>query len=264
MGDIDDLMRAISVIILLVARGYGVLLVLPPLLKVGQNWMLRFPLALAISLPAFPLAAELLDMQTTMGETALLAIRELGLGAITGLFFFPLFAVPRAAGTLVDQQAGLMFIQLLDPSSAERSSTLFADLFERCALFLFVSAGGLIAMSDLYVTSHLAWPLSLAHFPAQGDVTELIVEGLKVLLHASLVYGAPFVIVLFILEYGIAIIGKSAPQINILAASAPIKMLAATITLMLAMPFIVDSYSAKLGQAIHAGEHFFASTSKRD
>jgi type III secretion protein T len=256
MSPLGDLSHSITVLALLIARGYGMLLAIPPLMKAGQGWLIRFPIALAIALPSFIPAYQLTTQHFSIANIALLALREFMLGALAGVFFLPLFAVPRAAGALVDQQAGLMSIQLFDPTAAERTSTLFADLFEQCALFLFVTAGGFAILSEMYAVSYSLWPATAAGFPTLNHVITLIPDGFGKMLAMSIVYAAPFVVLLIVLEYGIGLIGRAAPQINILTTSVAIKMVAVALVLLMGSSRLIDDYADMVAAALDQGEAF--------
>ncbi|MEM4989116.1 flagellar biosynthetic protein FliR [Collimonas sp. H4R21] len=260
MSSFGDLAHGIMTLALLVTRGYGMLLAIPMLMKAGQGRLLRLPIALAIALPAFIPVYQVSMQDFSMSNTALLVLREFFLGALAGVFFFPLFAVPRAAGTLVDQQAGLMSIQLFDPTSAERSSTVFADLFEQCALFLFVTAGGFSVLSEMYAVSYFLWPVTAVGFPSAHDIMMLIQEGSSQMLAGSIVYAAPMVVVLIALEYGIGLVGRAAPQINILTTAVAIKMVAVALVLLVGAPHFVDEYQYAMAALLHGGEAFLKLT----
>jgi len=203
-------------------------------LKAGQGWSIRLPIGLAIAIPAMPLVAVESVMQANAGVFALIAVTELALGMLGGALFFPLFAVPRAVGALIDLQAGLQSVQLFDPTSAERSSTLFADLFEQAALFVFVMAGGIAMLSELFMLSHQLWPVGASEFPTLERVLEVGAKGFDAMMSAVLIYIAPFAIVLTLLDYGMGLIGRAAPQLNVLTTSVSLKI-TATLILIIVM-----------------------------
>ncbi|MGU8077170.1 EscT/YscT/HrcT family type III secretion system export apparatus protein [Burkholderia pyrrocinia] len=257
MNGLDDVARTLTVLSLLLARGYGLLLAVPPLMKAGQGWMTRMPIALALVLPTFPYAYHAMHELPSSGWLAFMAMQELLLGGLTGMFFLPLFAVPRAVGTLVDQQAGLMSIQLFDPTSAERSATIFADTFEQIALFMFVAAGGIGKLGELYAVSHRFWPIAAAELPTLDHVMDLVMKGFRSMYDTAIHYAAPFVATLILLEYGIGLIGRAAPQLNILTTSVAIKLVAALLLIAIVGPFYTDSFGDALAAAEAIAWEFF-------
>ncbi|MET3633171.1 flagellar biosynthetic protein FliR [Burkholderia sp. 572] len=256
MNLFDDVARTITVVAMLLSRGYGLLLAIPPLMKAGQGRMLRLPIALAIALPTFPLAYHTLPDTLAGGEAVFTAARELAIGALTGVFFLPLFVVPRAVGTFVDQQAGLMSIQLFDPTSAERSATIFADAFEQTALFMFAVAGGFGVLAELYAVSHRFWPVGATDLPSIERVTDLAVRGFGALFDAAIHYAAPFVVTLILLEYGLGLIGRAAPQLNILTTSIAIKLVAVLLMIAFVGSFLMDAFGNALDATRVVAERF--------
>ncbi|KVD55017.1 type III secretion protein [Burkholderia ubonensis] len=238
----DDVAQTITVLALLLSRGYGLLLAIPPLMKAGQGWMTRLPIALAIALPTFPLAYHAMPDTLAGGQAVFTAVRELVLGALTGIFFLPLFAVPRAIGTFIDQQAGLMSIQLFDPTSAERSATIFADAFEQTALFMFVAAGGFGALAELYAASHRFWPVASTDLPLIEHVADMATRSVDAMFNTAIRYAAPFVVTLILLEYGIGLIGRAAPQLNVLTTSVALKLVAALLLVAIVGPSFVEAF----------------------
>ncbi|KVU00225.1 hypothetical protein WK62_19360 [Burkholderia ubonensis] len=226
-----DLSDIVGLLALLVARGYGIMAVVPPLLRVGQGWLVRLPIALALSLPAANLATPMSITNLNLAIVALIAVLEFGVGLIVGALFLPLFAVPRSVGALIDLQAGLQSIQLFDPGSAERSTTLFADLFEQIVWVMFVSVGGLAMMAEAYALSQQVWPMGQLAFPDTGRLMDVVKEGYRSIGSATLMIVAPFAIVLFMLDYAMALIGRAAPQLNILTNSVAIKIVFAILVL---------------------------------
>jgi type III secretion protein T len=152
-------------------------------------------------------------------------VREFVIGLVCGVFFLPLFVVPRAAGTLIDQQAGTSMILLNDQSMPEGASTLFADLFEQCALYAFVVAGGFAMLSEMYAVSWAVWPATASGFlPLEHFFTAILPTGFTAVVVQAVLHAAPYVTVLLLFEYGIGLVGRSAPQINVLTTAAAVKL----------------------------------------
>lgn len=241
------LFDALSLLTLLIARGYGVLTVLPPLMKAGQGWMVRLPIALALALPSANLAPSVAIAHLDMGVVVLLAVFEFGIGMIVGALFLPLFAVPRAVGALVDVQAGLQSIQLFDPGAAERSSTLFADLFEQIVWVMFIGAGGLAMMAHAYGLSQQVWPMGKFGFPDLDQLAMIVRDGFSAMGRATLMIVAPFAVVLFTIDYAMALIGRSAPQLNVLTNSIAIKITFAMIVFVAMLGPFGEMFRTTLG-----------------
>ncbi|KVW73116.1 hypothetical protein WK99_32945 [Burkholderia ubonensis] len=237
----------VSLLALLVARGYGVMIVVPPLVRAGQGWLVRLPIALALSLPSAHLASSISFTHLNVGVLALLASAEFGIGLIVGAVFLPLFAVPRSVGALIDLQVGLQSVQLFDPGSAERSTTLFADLFEQIVWVVFISTGGLAMMAQAYALSQQVWPMGQMAMPDAERLIGLVQDGYRAIGRTTMMMVAPFSIVLFMLDYAMALIGRSAPQLNILTNSIAIKITFAILVFVIMLGPFTDVIQTTLG-----------------
>ncbi|MGT0193843.1 EscT/YscT/HrcT family type III secretion system export apparatus protein [Burkholderia pyrrocinia] len=237
----------VSLLALLVARGYGVLFMVPPLLRAGQGWLVRLPIALALSLPAANLVSTVSIAHLNVAAVALIAAFEFGVGLIVGALFLPLFAVPRSVGALIDLQAGLQSIQLFDPGSAERSTTLFADLFEQIVWVMFISVGGLVMMAEAYALSQQVWPMGQLAFPEPARLVSMAQEGYRAMGRTTFMVVAPFAIVLFMLDYAMALIGRSAPQLNVLTNSIAIKITFVILVFVVMLGPLMDASQTTIG-----------------
>ncbi|WP_269434742.1 EscT/YscT/HrcT family type III secretion system export apparatus protein [Burkholderia sp. BDU5] len=259
VNGLDDLEKAIAVLALMLPRGYGLLLAIPPLMKAGHAWTMRLPIALALALPSLPFAYHMMPSALPAGQIAFVAVREFALGVLTGMFFLPLFSVPRAVGTFVDQQAGLMSVQLFDPTSTERSATVFADVFEQSALFMFVASGGFGALGELYAMSQRFWPVTEMNAPPIADVTDIARQGFNAMVDTAIRHAGPFVATLILVEYGIGLIGRAAPQLNILTTSVAIKLVFALVLIAIVGPGFTDAFV----DAFHEAQAFAAQFLRR-
>ncbi|MDR6504014.1 type III secretory pathway component EscT [Burkholderia ambifaria] len=258
--DGQELLTAVPILALMWARGCGMLVALPVLgSKAGQGWSVRFPIAMAIALPSFAQIYSLPIPELTLLKGAWLALREFAIGALCGAFFLPLFVVPRTAGALVDQQAGATSIQLFDPATAEGATTPFADLFEQCALYVFVLTGGLSVLGEIYAYSCAAWPVGAADWPElRAFATMLMPDGFVALFVRAVGYAAPYVAVLLLCEYSIGLIGRTAPQINVVTTSVALKMWLALVVIYLGGSHALDAIPRAAERALQDGIAFLS------
>ncbi|TDA48274.1 EscT/YscT/HrcT family type III secretion system export apparatus protein [Burkholderia pyrrocinia] len=256
--DEQGVLKVVPVLALMWVRGCGMLAVLPVMgSKAGQGWSVRFPIAMAIALPSFAHIHARPLPELVLLEGAWLTLREFVIGALCGAFFLPLFAVPRTAGALIDQQAGATSIQLFDPGSAEGSTTPFADLFEQCALYAFVLSGGLFMLGEMYAYSYAAWPVGEQSWPdLRAFATALAPDGFVVLFTHAIGHAAPYVTVLLLCEYSIGLIGRAAPQINVVTTSAALKMWFVLTAIYLGGSNAFDAVPRAAGRALQDGVAF--------
>jgi flagellar biosynthetic protein FliR len=173
--------------------------------------------ALAPSLPLQQMPADL-----NLFRTLLLLLGESIVGMTLGLVSLFIFAGLQLAGQIISFQLGFAIINLIDPQS-EVEAPVFSFLENFLGLLFFLLINGhhwlFLAVSSSF--SYL--PVSGIHLqgPFVGEVIRLssltFVSGLQV--------AAPVVAVTIITDTVIGIIGRAAPQINILIVGMPLKTL---------------------------------------
>jgi type III secretion protein T len=109
------------------------------------------------------------------------------------------------------------------------------------AITLFVAAGGLLAMLGVVVDSYRLWPLG-SFLPDVGRVLEefAIRQGDTLFLWIVKL-AAPVLLVLVLVELGMGLVNRAAPQLNVFVFSQPLKSLLATLMLTLFLFFVYDS-----------------------
>lgn len=139
---------------------------------------------------------------------------ELLVGLCLGLGITILFSGIQLAGTVIGQVGGLMVANILDPSAGEQVS-LFSRLLHLLAMVVFVSIGGhRMVMAGLLDTfqsippGSAAIPVSMAH-TLVALLTQSFVLGVRA--------AAPAVVAILLSTLVMGLIGRTLPQLNILA-----------------------------------------------
>lgn len=172
------------------------------------------------------------------------------LGFLTGLMFH-LFAV---AGGLIDFNAGLSAGAIFDPSLGEQS-TVFERMFSLTALTMFYVLGGLGLVATGLAGSVRAIALDGSIAP-DGQLADMVVEGLGRFLAVGLEISMPAVAALFLIEIVLALASRFAPQANVFLLGMPLKILVALGTLgvvTMIFPEAVDGLMASVRDAFTDG-----------
>jgi type III secretion protein T len=106
---------------------------------------------------------------------------------------------------------------------------------------LFVSAGGLLAMLGVIVDSYRIWPVG-SFFPNLGLVLEqfAIRQGDTLFLWIVKL-ASPVIVVLLLVELGVGLVGRVAPQLNVFVFAQPLKSLLAHLMMLLFLFFVYES-----------------------
>ena len=154
-----------------------------------------------------------------------LVLKELALGVLLGVLLSMPFWMFEAVGALLDNQRGALAGGQLNPSLGP-DATPIGHLFKQLAIFLLMVSLGLGALTQVIWDSYLIWPPTV-WFPLPAPNGTSVFVGLlgDTFMHMML-YAAPFIAVLLLLEFGIALLGVYSQQLQVSTLAPPVKSLA--------------------------------------
>ncbi len=200
----------------------------PPQIKV------ILPLIVALTLaPMVPQAELPLKLGLAQGVIALLG--EVLVGMVLGLVASFIFGALQLAGQVIGFQLGYSLVNVIDPQSMVETSVI--SIFNNLVgMMLFLLINGhhwfFQAVSD-----------SLTYLPAggvhlRGPLVQEVMRLSGQIFGSGLRIAGPVVAVTVIADVVVGIIGRAAPQINILIVGMPVKTLVGLATLSIAFYFL--------------------------
>ena len=172
--------------------------------------------------------------ETSLGMWAIIALilKEVMVGMLIGFIAnIPFWAI-EAAGFFIDNQRGASMASSMNVMTGSESSPtgiLFAQTF---TTFYLVTGTFLILLGTL-LGSYMAWPL-FEFYPQINQAATLFFLGqFDLIITLAVWLAAPIIICMFITEWGIALISRSAPQLNVFILAMPIKSAVAVAILVL-------------------------------
>ena len=224
--------------LLLSLRLAPVLALAPPFSLVRLPMLFRVLLAfgLSASIASFNPAAAV-NVDFSLAGILVPAIRELLLGSIFVLAFQLTFGAIYMAGRTVDIQAGYGLALLIDPTS--RSQTpLVGTIFAYAAGAIFFAMNGHHDLLRILAASLEAIPLGSAHFPSSPGP---VIAFMSMVFVTALGVAAGAILSLFLVDIAIAVLARTAPQMNALVLGFQVK----TIVLLVVLP-LTFGFSAAL------------------
>ena len=174
-------------------------------------------LVLAPSLPLQALPAEL-----NLGSIPVLFLSEILFGFVLGLAAACVFAGFQFAGQVISFQLGFSLINVIDPQT-EVESSVFSFFQSYIGLLFFLLINGhhwfLLAVNESFTS------LPIGGFQIQGPLAEYLIRLSADLLVIGLRIAGPVIAVSVVADIVMGIIGRAAPQINILIVGMPLKTL---------------------------------------
>lgn len=255
---LESLDPTVRIVALHVLRCLALLYMLPYFTSGTMGRFHRFVLAILLGTTAATMRG--IDLSEDPGGEVVPMLtagaREVALGALLGWIINLLFDVLRIAGSLIATEMGLNLAQQVDPISNSQQ-TIIASLLVYAGYVLFFAMDAHVRVLEAIVESFRLVPPG--QFAVGGDLAEHLIEFTVWVFLTGLRMAAPVYFILLIVTITVGFLAKVAPQLNVLEASWPIRILSAMILLILfvepvvsAFQFAVDGMAANLMQVLEA------------
>lgn len=159
-----------------------------------------------------------------------LILKETFLGIIIGfLATIPFWAI-EAVGFVVDNQRGASMASSMNPLSGSQASPLGILLIQMSVTMFFVGGSFILFLGMVY-TSYSVWPIFSILPKPEISTALFFVDQLDFLLRFTAVFAAPILIAMFLAEFGLALVSRFAPQLNVFFLAMPVKSAVALVIL---------------------------------
>jgi type III secretion protein T len=195
----------------------------------GARW--RAAVALAMVLPcAVPVAAQLQQAPVESLSLFVLVAKESVIGAGMGAMLAIPFWLAESVGSITDVQRGANIANQLNRSTDPQAS-LLGPAFQQALVVLLFESGAQGAMVSLIYRSYVVWP-PLQWLPVPHAITvAAIIHQFAELAQYAVLYAAPVMIVLWLIDLAFGLLNTMAPQVEVFFAATPIKSLVALVVL---------------------------------
>ncbi|HEX4739487.1 MAG TPA: flagellar biosynthetic protein FliR [Allosphingosinicella sp.] len=209
---------------------------------------LRLILALALGLPALNSVHFVLpaDGLASMAGFMLVAGEVLA-GLALGFAVQIGFSAATVGGETIGNAMGLGFAAMVDPASGQQNP-MVAQFLTILATFLFLAMGGHLALAATIVESYRALPPGAAWLSANAIHSIVLFGG--TLFAAGLSIALPVGFAIILVQLVMAMLARSAPQLNLFSVGLPAALLAGIVLLAIATPVIGDSILAVLREGL--------------
>ena len=209
--------------------------------------MPRHTLVMVMALmPAPGIHAALAGLDYSALMLAALVLKEVALGILLGVLLAMPFWMFESVGALLDNQRGALAGGQLNPSLGP-DATPIGHWFKQLAIFLLMTTLGLGALTQVIWDSYLIWPPTVWFpLPAENGMS-LFIDLLGDTFTHMLLYAAPFIAVLLLLEFGIALLGVYSQQLQVSTLAPPVKSLAGIGILLLYFALLQDLIVGRMG-----------------
>jgi type III secretion protein T len=227
-----------SAVVLTLPRLFAIFAVVPFLSGGMITGTVRNGILLMLAIFMSPVAGEV--PAASMATWVFIAGKEALIGVLLGLGFGIFIWAIQSVGDLIDFQTGSSNASFFDPVAGHENGAT-SEFLGWMVITLFVSAGGLLAMLGVIVDSYRIWPVG-SFFPNVGLVLEqfAIRQGDTLFLWIVKL-ASPVIVVLLLVELGVGLVGRVAPQLNVFVFAQPLKSLLAHLMMLLFLFFVYES-----------------------
>jgi type III secretion protein T len=197
--------------------------VLPFLSKSILPGLVRSGLVISLAMILIPrVGAEFSDPSLTVLQVIGIVIKEIFLGLCIGYLMAIPFWAAGTVGFFIDTQRGATMASAFVPLLGDQTSPL-GTLFNQLVTLLFMISGGFLLFLEGLYQSYQVWPL-LAFFPRlELHGATFFLHQLDVLMYLTVFLAGPLILIMFLIELGLALIGRFAPELNVFFVALPIK-----------------------------------------
>ena len=233
---------------LILARTTGLLFVTPILSSEAIRYRLRTSLALLLTIILYPLAVNYMGvLPETWQGYALAVFGQTMIGITIGFLIYIIFSSFQVIGEVFSLQMGLSFSEVLDPQS-QVSLPLLGILKNAIGILIFLALP--FQMDGHYMPAFLHMIRSLAYSfqtvphlvldeQVQGGMLSYVNQTFGLMFITALKIGIPMIGILFISSLTLGLLGKAAPQMNLISMGIQINIGVGLIVLIFLIPVII-------------------------
>jgi flagellar biosynthetic protein FliR len=249
MGAVHVDLRGLGVFLSIFLRLAVVLFMLPFFNTKQFPARVKAPVVLCLAAMLYPiLRTTVAPLPFEPGGLVVVIFGEIIFGMVLAFSILVVLAAVQFAGDLISFQMGFSFAQSVDPATGGQEPVI-SRWIQMITMMLFLSLNGHHVLLRALVDSFRNIPiggfvLDAVHFnKLMALVGQLFVIGIQI--------AAPVMVLLLMIHLILALVGKFAPQINLMATSFPITITLGMLSFILALPIIKEAIGHRLIALFH-------------
>lgn len=222
---------------LILARTAGMMALTPFFGSRQIPVQMRAILAVGLSLLATPFIKPPARVPEEVIEWLLIIGMEFMVGLLFGYLANIVMNAIQAAGEIADVQMGLSMVMLLNPQTRTQS-TAMGRFFFQLALMALVIVGGHLMLLEGFFKSFEIVPFGGFHFASKAALDHLLTVTTEVFVIA-LQLSLPILVIIFIVDFGLGIMNRVSPQINVLELNFAMKPTTGGLSIFITLPALM-------------------------
>lgn len=217
------------------ARILAFLSAAPPFNNTALTGRIRLLLGLAIAIAITPALPKMPAVEPASGTGLLILAEQLLIGFGMGFSMRLVFSAVDMAGSIVSMQMGLGFATAYDPQNTSQTPVI-SEFIGMLALLIFMGINGHLLLIATLTTSFSALPIGPTA-PGSGSWLNLANAG-GIVFSSGLLLALPIIVALLITNIALGILGRVAPQLNLMAVGFPLTLTLGFIALALSLSYM--------------------------
>lgn len=242
MNDLEPIQHFLVVSGISVARLAAACLITPFMSSKLVPGGVRNSIFFMWGLVLFPVISPSVDLsETTTLTMAAIIFKEILIGLLIGFLAAKAFWIAMSVGFFIDNQRGASMASVFDPAAGSQT-TLLGQLMQHTMITLFYTSGGFLVFLGGVFESYAIWPVG-SFFPTFSEVyAEFFGRVFGELVLTIFVLAAPVIVTLFVAEFGLGLVNRFAPQLNVFFLAMPIKSVIALFILIFYLPILMSLF----------------------
>lgn len=217
------------------ARILALLVAAPPFNNPALSVRVRLLLGLAIALAITPALPSSPAIDPSSGSGLLILAQQIIIGFAMGFSMRLIFSAIDMAGTMISYQMGLGFATAYDPQSASQTSVI-SEFLGFLALLVFMSINGHLIVIATLTQSFILLPIGSGSLANSSWLN--IANAGGVIFTSGVLLSLPVVVALLITNIALGVLGRVAPQLNLIAIGFPATIALGFAALFVGMPYL--------------------------
>ena len=217
------------------ARILALLAAAPPFNNAGLTTRVRLTLGLTIALAISPALPPMPAIEPASGPGLLILAQQMIIGLAMGFALRLVFSAIDLAGTMISTQMGLGFATAYDPQTASQTPVV-SELISMLALLMFLAIDGHLMVISTLVQSFTFLPVRLLAI-SEGSWLNIANAG-GIIFSAGVMLSLPAVTALLITNVALGVLGRVAPQLNLIVIGFPVTILLGFVALYVGMSYL--------------------------
>jgi len=218
---------------ILIARPAALVAAAPVFGGVFAPAQVRIAIAVLLAILVAPVVPPM-ALESTVG-LGLIVAREMAIGTIMGLALRAIIAGAELGGHLTGNQLTLSYGSIIDPQGGVRNN-LIATLYGNVTLLTFMAVNGHHALLRALIASYTSLPIGAGGVGPSLPATVMQLLGIVFVLGARL--AAPLIVVMLLVEVGMALMARVAPSLNLMAVAPPVRIVIGLLAVSAMVPLL--------------------------